>query len=34
MTKDLDEHHKVVEVVGKFEDEYFAVKKQYNEIDK
>jgi hypothetical protein len=34
MTKDLDEHNKIVEIVGKFEDEYFAVKKKYNDIDK
>jgi len=34
MTKDLDEHNKIVEIVGKFEDEYFVVKKKYNDIDK
>jgi hypothetical protein len=34
MTKDLDEHHKIVELVSKFEDEYFVVKKKYNHIDK
>ena len=34
MSRDLDEHNKVVEVVGKFEEEYFKVKQKYNEIDK
>ena len=34
MTQDLDEHNKIVDIVGKFEDEYFVVKKKYNDIDK
>jgi hypothetical protein len=33
MAMDLDEHAKVVKVVSKFEDEYFAVKKGYNNTD-
>ena len=33
MAMDLDEHAKVVKIVSKFEDEYFAVKKKYNQID-